>query len=80
MDRIEAVELALHDVGIVPCAAGQLIIARPIVTAEAKSAPEGIVARSTDQHIVYKVPVQDIVTRIAHATNWIRGRYSRTPQ
>ena len=74
MDCIEAVEMALHDIGIVPCAAVQVIIARPIVAAEAESAPEGVVACPTDQHIIHEVPDQEIVARISLATNGIRGR------
>jgi hypothetical protein len=80
MDQIEPVELSLHNIGIVPASAIQIIIAWSIVTAEAESAPDGVVSSTTNQHIVYKVPEQYIVTRIALPTNRIGDRQIRTPQ
>ena len=58
MDRIEAVEIPFYDIGIVPGAAVQVIVARPVVAADAESAPEGVSSLSTDQHIVDKIPEQ----------------------
>ena len=77
MDRIEAVEISLHDIGIVPGAAVQVIVARSIVAADAESAPEGVRSRSTDQHIIHEVPVQLIRTRIPLTMDRICSRLSR---
>src|SRR5438309_1499116 len=49
MDRIEAIESVLHNVGIAPGATVQIIVAWSIVAAEAESAPDGVVSFTTDR-------------------------------